>query len=363
MNKLDKNKIIKNKFDINNNNISLISIVFSILIIIYHSYPLFYGMNVYGPVSRIISPYKIGSMIVCAFFFMSGFMISKSIKQSKNSSDYLKKRIKKIFPGLIILMLFTVFIVAPVVSNLQKGLFLKNTDLYLKYFFDNILLYKNTVYSIPSVFEDNAYPCAINGSLWSIKHTFISYIIFIPFFTYFIKNKKDYKLFLLFYLFIFCIYSISSFGFLDNYHSFIAKYFGDIGVLNENKFFIENMFFFFTGVLYDLYSDRIQIKFAFFIIAFILFILLLKTPLSIFAYQISFPYILMCLMCLKTKFKSKDISYYIYLFGFVIQQTIFHYMRNTSLLLFMVLSVIITVIISLILNVLIVNFKKIMKNV
>lgn len=363
MNKVDKSILLKNKFDIMNNSVSLISILFAILIILFHSYPLFYGMNVIGPVSKVLRPYNIGKIVVCAFFFISGFMISKSIKKSKTINDYMKKRIKKIFPGLIAVLLITVFVIAPIVSSLQKGVFLRNPELYLKYLFDNILLYKNTVYSIDTVFIDNAYPNAINGSLWSIKHTFFSYIVFIPVYVYILKNKKSNRSFMFFYLIFFVMYSLSNFGLLNDYHDFIGKYFGDIGVFNENKLFIENLFFFFTGVLYDLFSDKIYIKSSYFLISIITYIILLKTPLSIFAFQIAFPYIIMYLMCLKTRFKAKDISYYIYLFGFMIQQTIYHYLKEYNLFIFMILSIVITIIFAILLNIFINKTNKLIKNV
>jgi peptidoglycan/LPS O-acetylase OafA/YrhL len=357
------NSLLINRFDIKNNSITLVSIICSIMIILFHSYPLFYGMNVLGPISKILAPFNIGKLVVSTFFIISGFMISKSIKRSSSISNYVGKRIKKIFPGLIIVVLITALIIAPVVSILPKGEFLLKPELYLNYIFDNILLYRNTGYFITTVFADNIYPNAINGSLWSIKHTFISYLIFIPIYLYLIKDKKSFKQYLIMFGLLFVFNTLSIYGLLNPYHEFISTYFGDIGVLKENNLFIENMYFFLAGVLFDVFSDKIKIDIKYFGVGILIYALLLKTPLNVIAYELILPYTIIFLITLKTKFKAKDISYYIYLFGFVVQQTIYHYMKGYNLYLFMILSVVISVVLSILLNIFINEVGKIIKSV
>lgn len=114
----EKNKsFLSEKFDIKNNSLSIASIICSIAIILFHSYPLLFGVNKLGPVSDLLSPLSIGQIVVAFFFVISGFMISKSIKNSKSTSNYLKKRVKKIFPGLILTLIISVFIISPIVRD------------------------------------------------------------------------------------------------------------------------------------------------------------------------------------------------------------------------------------------------------
>ena len=100
----------------------------------------------------------------------------------------------------------------------------------MKYIIDNILLYKNTIYSIGDIFVNNPYPAAINGSIWTLKHQFFMYLLIIPIYYFLIKDKKEYNKFNILFLIILLISMITYTGYYDKYYTLIASKFSNIGI-------------------------------------------------------------------------------------------------------------------------------------
>lgn len=107
------------------------------------------------------------------FLAVSGYLVTESWMNSRNLSTFIRKRISRIFPGLIVCILLTTFVLGPSLTSLTAKEYFSHDGTYL--YLNNILLYP--VYSLPGVFESNTYPNAVNGSLWSLPVEFACYIV------------------------------------------------------------------------------------------------------------------------------------------------------------------------------------------
>lgn len=120
------------------------------------------------------------------FFLISGYLIAQSFLNDSNIFRYAVRRIFRIIPGLIGVVLFAVFMVGPVFTVLPVSEYFANgmTWSYLK----NIVLYVQ--YFLPGVFEANPYPNAINGSLWTLPVEVMMYVAVPVIFLLFRKGNK-----------------------------------------------------------------------------------------------------------------------------------------------------------------------------
>jgi peptidoglycan/LPS O-acetylase OafA/YrhL len=155
------------------NNFDLIRIIFAWFVIVSHSYVL-NGLGESDPLGQLTSNYLILSFIgVKGFFVISGYLIIQSLTRSKTVLDYLSKRILRIFPGLIMVLILTLIAVYFIYPTTQLP-YLFNPAIY-HYFWGNLLLFSPPFF-IRGVF-DHLPSRAINGSLWTIEFEFLFYIV------------------------------------------------------------------------------------------------------------------------------------------------------------------------------------------
>lgn len=107
------------------------------------------------------------------FFSISGFLVMKSLDQSKGLFDFLVKRVARIIPGLTFAILATVFVLGPVFSSLTVAGYFADPKTYA--YLQNIGLL--ITYPLPGVFESLPISAAVNGSLWTIPVEVASYLI------------------------------------------------------------------------------------------------------------------------------------------------------------------------------------------
>ncbi len=322
-------KTLTELYNKKNNSFTIMSIICSLLIIFYHCYPLFYGPNSKTDIfTRFCGSETLGGVIVAMFFVVSGFMITTSIKNSRNILQYLKKRIKKIFPPLIFCLIICACVICPIVSEIPKFTFLKTPSLYLSYIIDNTFLIKNTVYRIADVFSSVPYVGAINGSIWTLKHQFFMYILMIPIYLIFIKkeNKKENYKYLC--LLLLTITMITYTGYYDKIINWLVKTLGFIGIFAESKQLIRLIYYFCIGVFMNLYSDKIEYSKESIIIAFLISILTFPTKIFTYISLIIIPYLTLYIGSIKSNLKVKDYSYQIFIWGFPIGQVIMHYLNG-----------------------------------
>jgi peptidoglycan/LPS O-acetylase OafA/YrhL len=160
------------------NNFDFLRFALAVLVIFSHSFPLL-GLETAEPLVRASrGQLSLGSFAVNGFFVISGFLITMSLARSTGLRDFFRRRALRIYPGFIVAMLFTAFVVAPLGSDGTAPLFSGAQMRHL--LFQTLTLGE---YRCPGVFTpEQVYythgPVGIlNGSLWTIRYEFLCYVI------------------------------------------------------------------------------------------------------------------------------------------------------------------------------------------
>jgi peptidoglycan/LPS O-acetylase OafA/YrhL len=152
------------------NSFDTLRLFFAVLVIFSHSFALGRGSDDTEPLFVLThGQITSGNVSVWAFFVISGFLIAQSWTRSPNPLKFLKRRIARIYPGFIVAALLSALIVVPFAAEtatrrpVALGSFLLQT-------------LRLQAFDVPPVFVHNAWPNALNGSLWSVPFEFWCYI-------------------------------------------------------------------------------------------------------------------------------------------------------------------------------------------
>ena len=147
------------------NNFAILHFLGACLVVYGHQYALL-GGSAPGLLGNPVS--TIGVKMI---FVITGFLITQSFLRSENLSNFLIRRLIRIFPALIgCVLLSTVCFFF--ISQVDLATYLRGAWIYI---WHNILLYPN--YTLPGVFTENLYPNAVNGSLWTIPVEVFTYFV------------------------------------------------------------------------------------------------------------------------------------------------------------------------------------------
>lgn len=115
---------------------------------------------------------EIHKLGVRLLFVVSGYLVMGSLLRTEDIGSFLNKRIRRIFPGLIICVLGEVLLLGPLFTELPIKTYFVNCSRFL---IKNILL--SPVFDLPGVFGNNPYANVVNGSLWTLPIEFACYIV------------------------------------------------------------------------------------------------------------------------------------------------------------------------------------------
>lgn len=174
---------MENEKKINNSLVDLIKFIAAILVIFSHSFSLSNSSQDY--LSIWINDASFGSLAVSIFFCFSGYYITKSIL--KDSNKFIIKRLKRLLPELIIVVLFTIFIIGPIFTNLSIKKYFLSSGTYI-YLFNIFMI---PVHNLPGVFINNIHLRTVNGVLWTLSVEFACYLfIFLIYKLKLLKKEK-----------------------------------------------------------------------------------------------------------------------------------------------------------------------------
>lgn len=357
--KLKQEQTLQERYDRKNNTFDYIRIILALFVIFAHSYPIFYGIGTKDIITdKILKTVSLGRFAVIGFFILSGFMITQSILHSKNMKEFILKRVIRIFPALIVMLLLTVFALGPMVYGGNIVDYFKNASVW-KYLGQNINLFGNTAYTIEGVFTNNPYTGAINGSLWTLKHEFILYIVLMVLsMCTVLKNKKA----------MLALTGVSIVTFVLSIPlNPILECFTHIGIVMEINEFTQLSMYFFIGVSIYLYKDKIKMSFPYFILTIIILFIGICLNATKYVLIVTMPYIIMYLGTFKfsKNFLGKigDLSYGLYIYAFPIQQLlVFYFKNNLTIWTYMLSAIAVTSIFAILSTVLIDNNIKKLKD-
>ncbi len=161
------------------NHLDIMRLVAAVLVVFSHAFNLSHGKVLgkqYEPFWQLSKgQITVGGVAVLIFFIISGFLITASFERDKNLLSFFQKRCLRIYPGLIIVVALTALVMGPLMTNLSLADYFKNPDTY-RYLINNIgfIRYQDT---LPGVFTDNPVPNFVNGSLWTLKYELLCYAV------------------------------------------------------------------------------------------------------------------------------------------------------------------------------------------
>lgn len=301
------------------NNFDFLRLLFASLVVVHHCYPIA-GISEQDPLyyfsNGTLSYTYIG---VRGFFVISGYLIYQSLIRSENITDYLVKRLLRIYPALIIVLVLTVIACAFVFDgNITTYLSNKSTLTYIPV---NASLFK-LQHTIDGVFESLPLKSAINGSLWTIGYEFSMYLFIIP--LLFLKRNNG-KL----QLIIISILTASLFIariLLSNKTNL-----SHLGVLSLGTWCHFALLFMSGALLSVLRIEQFRYRNFLMLSCLLLFLLLMHwSYFELFQYLI-FPPVVIVFGAATIKWisdigeKFGDVSYGTYIYGFPIQQMLMYY--------------------------------------
>ncbi|HHD72565.1 MAG TPA: acyltransferase [Epsilonproteobacteria bacterium] len=137
------------------------------------------------------------AVAVHSFFIVSGFLIFMSYDRSSSLKHYLMKRLRRIAPGYIAVILLS-FLFLSLLSTLplQDYFFSHESAGFL---FANLTTLNFLHPTLPGVFETHRYT-AVNGALWTIKVE-VAFYLAIPLIAYFYRWIKPEKILAVIFVF------------------------------------------------------------------------------------------------------------------------------------------------------------------
>jgi len=121
-------------------------------------------------------PRGIGYLAVNCFFIMSGFLVCKSVIERRATKNFYKARMLRIYPALILAVLFCVFLVGPLQTESALSVYFADLQTY-KFLFKNIVLIFGVDHHLPEVFTSRGPETMVNAPLWTLVFEVYLYLV------------------------------------------------------------------------------------------------------------------------------------------------------------------------------------------
>ena len=147
------------------NNLTLIRLLASLAVILGHADLLSPFAARPDPLQRLLRFDSLGGLAVETFFFVSGLLVTRSFLNDPRPTAFVVKRAFRIFPALIVCMLVTVLVAGPLLTDGSVVRYFDSRETWL-YLAINSTLLTWVRWRLPGVF-----PCSIHGvnaALWTL---------------------------------------------------------------------------------------------------------------------------------------------------------------------------------------------------
>ncbi|WP_233223882.1 acyltransferase [Amycolatopsis sp. CA-128772] len=143
----------------------------AITVIVDHSMPLLHPQRLtIFPASWHMSP---GYIALMGFFAMSGYQIQDSWSRDPSWWRFAARRLLRIMPPLVVVLLVTVFVLGPLVTTWPAHAYWTHIQTWRYLVGTTVLFYMQ--HDLPGVFAANPYPFSVNGALWTLPMELLGY--------------------------------------------------------------------------------------------------------------------------------------------------------------------------------------------
>ena len=144
---------------------------FALMVLIGHAFVVVLGHSSDEP--SLFFDYKPSYLAVNLFFIASGFLVTKSMLYREELPEFSSARILRIFPALVVHVLFVMFIIGPFVTNVPLAQFFADPQFFTQPL--QVLSFYETNMVMPGAFETNHEQIG-SGALWTLRYEVLAYI-------------------------------------------------------------------------------------------------------------------------------------------------------------------------------------------
>ena len=245
--------------------------------------------------------------LVPAFFALSGFLVAGSAFRLRSTTTFLGFRALRIFPALIVEVTLSALVLGSILTTLPLSEYLTHPQFFR--YFGNMVGWVS--FLLPGVFEQSR-ERVVNGNLWTLPSELDCYIITAVLMSLGIIYQKNSMTALV-------LFATAVFVILNGFSGF--------GVTQWQLAGHTVTYYFFVGLIFFLWKDRIPLSWSIFTISLVASYAFLYFHHTIY---LASPFLVYCTVFLgviglpEVKWlNGKDYSYGIYLYGFpIIQATL-----------------------------------------
>jgi peptidoglycan/LPS O-acetylase OafA/YrhL len=177
-----------------NNNLDFVRVICAMVVIAGHSYKMLPLHGHQEPLHAFVGFTHMASLAVKIFFFISGMLVTNSLLEQRSVIAFVVSRIFRVMPGLLLVLLVTSFVIGPLVTHLPPNKYFSVPQVY-SYVYKNLLF--QTQYYLPGVFENNTWPRYVNASLWTLRIEVKCYLLLLMLYILARGRRVLYNLFVL----------------------------------------------------------------------------------------------------------------------------------------------------------------------
>lgn len=275
-------------------------------VILLHSFHVTLGTAAGGETIAFLGP--IFAAMLPIYFGVSGFLVTGSALRTGKVTTFLAFRALRIVPALVLVTILSALIVGPLLTTYPLRAYFTSHTFYS--YFANIV--GSVHFHLPGVFNDNPVPTRVNQNLWTLDAELEAYVIVASAMILRILHRRRLVLGL------WGVATLAMFALSLTRHWFLR----DAGIFPLSDY----VYCFCTGVVAFIWRDRIPVSRLSLIIAVLGYLLLFYyKPLNFLA-MLPLMYIMIWVglqpVLAFSLFKKGDYSYGLYLYGFVIQQSL-----------------------------------------
>ncbi len=148
-----------------------IRLLFALMVLVGHAFVVTLGFE--GSEPALFYHYRPSYLAVNMFFIASGFLVTRSMLFRGDIVEYGSARFLRIFPALIIHVLFVMFLIGPFVTNVPWAQFFTDPQFWTQPF--QVLTFAETKMVMPGTFATN-YEQFGSSTLWTLRYEVLAYI-------------------------------------------------------------------------------------------------------------------------------------------------------------------------------------------